>query len=275
MYEKLLVHIRRELARIREEAKANLEAIEELENVIGQLGQAETRGVIGKDLEDFAAKNNISLRALGNQTAPRRPAISGSPDNISKPRSNATPVSRPTIKNAPIRQNADIYGKTSDATKKSISTARPTMARTTTGASANINAFVGEYNELQQRGSFEQRTQRDAFIKKYEMCGFSCQNFERRLNHIEDAPIFADNESIADSQLWGFRPAGAGVYLAVPNKYKGYNEIMHTTGALGEIFESNFQSGMTYKKIEVRMPATFTRANGRWKLNAKGRIMLS
>ena len=115
--------------------------------------------------------------------------------------------------------------------------------------------FAREYNRIQSLTGFEAKAAKQEFQQKYELCGFVCANADERINHPEKPPRFKASESMVDASIWGFKFEAYYLVAPAPRQYVGND---HDYGGMKELFESNFQTGCIYNKIEVNKPAILT-----------------
>ena len=120
---------------------------------------------------------------------------------------------------------------------------------------AKCNEFAREYNRIQSITGISAREAKLDFQRRYDLCGLICINAQERVNHPERPPQFDTCESLMDATLWGFR---IGTYYAVAPNPRQYVGTDHNYGGMKELFVSNFRSGSTYSKIDVRRPAILT-----------------
>lgn len=158
--------------------------------------------------------------------------------------------------------------------------AAPSILRTVAMAAAETAAqvtpqgrllqFIQEYNDLmsQRDNSMAARDAKKAFVQKYQLRGFDCINFEARMNHPELPPQFAENANPAQASFWAMQAQGE-TYGVVPN-LKAYEEQVHQTAGMKEVFDSNFQGG-SYSGIKVLKPAFFA---GLTQLMERGKLDL-
>ncbi len=132
--------------------------------------------------------------------------------------------------------------------------------------------FLKEYNLLLEKTGYEAKTARDAFIEKYKVRGFKCANVDERINQPSLKAIFENAETVQRGDYWAI-PISGNKFKVVPN-VKNYTENYHTTRAMGEVFNSNFQSGI-YNKIQVEDAAEFINSGNSWTLCKAGKIYLS
>ena len=133
-----------------------------------------------------------------------------------------------------------------------------------------LNSFVQEYNALmsQRNNSMAARDAKRQFVQDNRLRGFDCVNYEARMNHPEQAPIFAENGNPAQAYFWALQLQG-DQYAVVPN-LKAYEGQVHQTGGMKEVFDSNYQAG-SYAGIMVLKPAIFS---GLSQLLQKGQLRL-
>lgn len=193
---------------------------------------------------------------------------SSTQENI--PKKNPLPISTP-------QKNSDSYPSTRydsikiNPTVNTIRPKQPTNAPTKNSSSAP-EIISEEFNALanvQDRFSF--KNLRDEFVQKYSVRAFSCTNFEARMSEPIPPPQFGESENIS-SEYWAINYKGS-VFLVLPN-VRQYTNNHHTARAMGEVFESNFEAGKTYKKIFVQQPAFFECNGNVWRLKIKGKLRL-
>ena len=131
-------------------------------------------------------------------------------------------------------------------------------------------AFVDEFNALNDLSGFDARNARRQFVEKFHVQAFSCSNYEYRMTHPDTPPEFQDESS------------GKGTFWAIPSKenfsvvpnLKTYEEQYHLTGGMQEAFESNFTGGRTYGKIQLIRPAVFAKDLNGWRIIRRGELKL-
>ena len=109
-------------------------------------------------------------------------------------------------------------------------------------------------------------------MAKYKIQGFNCKNTTERINNPTLAPVFETTKPVTDSDYWAYEVEN-DTFAVIPN-VKNYTENHHTTRAMGEVFNSNFQSGI-YNKIQVEDAAEFINSGNSWTLCKAGKIYLS
>lgn len=115
--------------------------------------------------------------------------------------------------------------------------------------------------------------QRDAFLHDWQIVPFSCTNGPERITGAGAPPVFAATDSPFRADLWA-APVAPGLYAVFPRSPITYDGVLHTAGALGDIFDSNYHGGVTYDHASVQRPAIFRHIGGTWELLEKGRLML-
>ena len=62
-------------------------------------------------------------------------------------------------------------------------------------------------------------------------------------------------------------------YVVVPNPLKGYTKSLHEKSGMKETFASNY-TGKDAARIQVKLPAIFTAADGKWTIVQPGIVKL-
>ena len=135
--------------------------------------------------------------------------------------------------------------------------------------------FVNEYNAIDVPGksSYDIKNARDAYIKNFRITGFSCTNYEIRMNSPETAPQFRTDSSVVRASFWAFHVQETQ-YAVLPNQKQDYESQIHDAGGMKEAFQSNFAGG-AYSHIKVLAPAIFSRSGDTWTLMKRGTLQLS
>lgn len=130
--------------------------------------------------------------------------------------------------------------------------------------------FIREYNALYDmpegpdKAGKQMDLEGNTLVKR-----FGCSNAHERLKNPDVKPIFAND---ADGLYLAYS-LGNNYYAVLPT-YKTYENTRHVMYALGEVFDSNYESG-AYKKIKVERPAIFVVSDDIWKLKEKGKLVLN
>lgn len=135
------------------------------------------------------------------------------------------------------------------------------------------SSFAKDYNKLSKSGTIDDKMQREEFISRYNIQGFSCVNAGERVNNLIKEVVFQNVDSVVSGIYWAKSIAGIK-YEVVPNPRITYDETLHYYGGMKEAFISQFNGG-TYNNIQVIEPAQFQKLNGKWILLKQGRIQLS
>ena len=152
---------------------------------------------------------------------------------------------------------------------KKIVTASPTEKNISRSSASNLTA---EFNSLASQGGFNFRKSRDEFLQKYKVRAFNCTNFEARMSEPVPPPKFFEVAEVISGDYWAINLKD-NLFAVFPN-IKIYSDNYHTARAMGDVFESNFVSGMTYNKISVVNPAVFSCSGNAWSLMKKGKLNL-
>lgn len=132
-----------------------------------------------------------------------------------------------------------------------------------------LKDFIEDFNALADFKGVEYRKRREEFFAKYQIKGFTCQNFNERMNNPNLEPVFESLPNPINCDYWAYE-ISSDKFAVVPN-IKDYNENCHIPRAMIEVFNSNFAGGI-YANIRVLNPAIF---NGMWHLDEKGELVLS
>ena len=140
--------------------------------------------------------------------------------------------------------------------------------------SEKFQDFVDNFNRLVQQISssgdpFEAKRISNEFMRRYEIKEFSCVNFEARVSEPVPPPQFNLSKN-GDFWAYEYEP---GIFAVVPSiTVRNYRDNYHNQRAMGDVFNSNFETGRTYGRIFVNRPAIF---KGMWNLSKKGSLELS
>lgn len=147
--------------------------------------------------------------------------------------------------------------------------APPVQAPSAPSMQDKLNDFTKEFNLLSGFSGYELRKHREEFCNKYQIKGFSCKNFNERMNNPNLEPKFESSSNPVNCDYWAYEISSDK--LAVVPNVKNYNENYHIPRAMVVVFNSNFAGG-NYSNISVKNPAIF---NGMWNLSEKGELVLS
>lgn len=133
--------------------------------------------------------------------------------------------------------------------------------------------FLDQYNLLLKMAGREKVFARGKFIKKYVAYAFDCKNFELRISEPMPPPVFQTINSVFSGVYWAI-PMEENQYAVLPNvDTYYYTENRHKAQAMGEVFNSNYDSG-TKKITSIKLPAIFEYDGDVWNLKSKGTLDL-
>lgn len=152
-------------------------------------------------------------------------------------------------------------GRQVEATRPAVQMAAP-MPQTAPAAPAvpswetRARKFAEAYNQFLQTKvtGMGARNLKERFLQEYQIVGFSCVNYADRMSNPNIQPLFQINENQKEAHYWAC-PLGGNLYAVVPNS-REYEMQKHTTVGYGEVFRSNYVSGV-YHSITVIQPAIF------------------
>ncbi|SHK37098.1 hypothetical protein SAMN05216582_1031 [Selenomonas ruminantium] len=134
--------------------------------------------------------------------------------------------------------------------------------------------FVDDYNNLANSMNVPRAAEAcDNFVKSHKLTLLVC---------VVSGPASANGgslsyetvEQVAGSNYWAWNVAGQPEdFVVVPNPLVPYDEKLHQAGGMKETFASNYETG-SFKQIQVKLPACFTRKAGSWKIVQPGVIRL-
>ena len=133
--------------------------------------------------------------------------------------------------------------------------------------------FISDFNNLKNFGGKDFNEQYRSFIRDNHVEAFSCEDVAGRMNNPNLPLIFSEVPSAKDGDFWAV-PAQGNKFSVLPNPRTIYNDNFHVERAMGDVFESNFQPGNTYDKIQVERPAEFERIGRTWRIMGKGHLFL-
>lgn len=149
----------------------------------------------------------------------------------------------------------------------------PPQRTTAKAAPGNVRDFVTRYNALPSGGGIADRDARKTFLQEFSIQGFSCANYEERMSNPKVAPRYEEAE-VMRADYWA-KQVQSDLYAVVPSAKLTYDSAHHAAGGMMEAFDSNFETGHTYRQIRVEEPAYFLKRDGRWSVRKKGRLRLS
>ena len=147
----------------------------------------------------------------------------------------------------------------------------PKTKNSASSAQKITKSFINDYNIWQKKSLPEKTKTLKNFIKKYKVRGFSCINYNERMNHPELPPIFEENFSASEGDYLASKSEN-DIFAVVP-KVVFYDKYYHVGGAMCEVFESNYNGG-DYVNIQLERAAEFTNSGKNWTLIRKGKLIL-
>lgn len=135
--------------------------------------------------------------------------------------------------------------------------------------------FINKYNQLSynKTNSYQDNLDRKDFVQSNNIKTFSCENYEDRLRN-PNLAIKLKSVDTSSGMYWAF-PLKDTLFAVVPNLKTTYEYQLHETAGMKEAFKSNFESGSTFSRVIVKIPAIFDYTNGIWTLKKQGEIELS
>ena len=149
----------------------------------------------------------------------------------------------------------------------------PMQSTAATAEPGSVKDFVARYNALPSEGGIADRDARKTFLQEFSIQGFSCANYEERMSNPKVAPRYEEAE-VMRADYWA-KQVQSDLYAVVPSAKLTYDSAHHAAGGMMEAFDSNFETGHTYRQIRVETPAYFLKRGGRWRVRKKGRLQLS
>lgn len=149
----------------------------------------------------------------------------------------------------------------------------PMQSTAATAEPGSVKDFVARYNALPSGGGIADRDARKTFLQDFSIQGFSCANYEERMSNPKVAPRYEEAE-VMRADYWA-KQVQSDLYAVVPSAKLTYDSAHHVAGGMMEAFDSNFETGHTYRQIRVEEPAYFLKRDGRWSVRKKGRLRLS
>lgn len=142
-----------------------------------------------------------------------------------------------------------------------------------TAEPGSVKDFVARYNALPSEGGIADRDVRKTFLQDFSIQGFSCANYEERMSNPKVAPRYEEAE-VMRADYWA-KHVQDDLYAVAPNAKLIYDSAHHAAGGMMEAFDSNFETGHTYRQIRVETPAYFLKRGGCWSVAKKGQLRLS
>lgn len=149
----------------------------------------------------------------------------------------------------------------------------PMQSTAATAEPGSVKDFVARYNALPSGGGIADRDARKTFLQDFSIQGFSCANYEERMSNPKVAPRYEEAE-VMRADYWA-KHVQDDLYAVAPNAKLIYDSAHHAAGGMMEAFDSNFETGHTYRQIRVETPAYFLKRGGRWSVGKKGLLRLS
>lgn len=160
------------------------------------------------------------------------------------------------------------------STKRKVNSAPERAAAAPTEIPPVWQAFLADYNSLAVSMDVPKADQAcEAFVNNYGLALLICVDHAAKENG-QTSPKFAPVEQIAVSQYWAWPlPEQAEEYIVVPNPLHPYDQKAHAEGGMKETFASNYEQG-SYHMIHVKLPASFRKKDGAWKISQPGVIQV-
>lgn len=149
----------------------------------------------------------------------------------------------------------------------------PMQSTAATAEPGSVKDFVARYNALPSGGGIADRDARKTFLQEFSIQGFSCANYEERMSNPKVAPRYEEAE-VMRADYWA-KQVQSDLYAVVPSAKLTYDSAHHAAGGMMEAFDSNFETGHTYRQIRVETSAYFLKRGGRWSVAKKGLLRLS
>lgn len=157
------------------------------------------------------------------------------------------------------------------AEAKSVSDKAAGSAEVHKGKQEVWQGFVDDYNNLANSMNIPKAAEAcENFVRNNKVQLLVCVESQKA----EDGKTLAYTavDSVESSRYWAWNVAGRpDDFVVVPNPLIEYNEELHHKGGMKETFASNYETG-SFKQVQVKLPAHFTRQQGTWKIVQPGVI---
>lgn len=135
--------------------------------------------------------------------------------------------------------------------------------------------FLADYNLLAASIDGPQQGQEacDRFFALRSLKGLICLDPAAKQNG-KPAPKFVEVGQAGKSNYWAWMIGKDDArYAIVPNPLKGYTKNLHEKAGMKETFASNFENKDAVR-IQVKLPAIFSAAEGKWTILQPGIVKL-
>ena len=112
------------------------------------------------------------------------------------------------------------------------------------------------------------------FIDKYHLHFLICTDHNAAENG-KAMPKFETIEDVGEATFWAYDiPGQPGDYAVIPSPMFPYDQKMHEEAGMKETFAARYETGKSYDKLTVDMPAIFSLTNGKWNIEQPGLLQL-
>ena len=170
-----------------------------------------------------------------------------------------------------------LEARVADFEKKLTEMTQPPRQAPAKKAPANPwDDFLADYNLLAASLDGPQQGQEacDRFFALRSLKGLICLDPTAKQDDGKPAPKFVEVGQAGKSNFWAWPMGKEDVrYVVVPNPLKGYTKSLHEKSGMKETFASNY-TDKDAARIQVKLPATFTAADGKWTIVQPGIVKL-
>ena len=170
-----------------------------------------------------------------------------------------------------------LEARVADFEKKLTEMTQPPRQAPAKKAPANPwDDFLADYNLLAASLDGPQQGQEacDRFFALRSLKGLICLDPTAKQDDGKPAPKFVEVGQAGKSNFWAWpMDRDAARYAVVPNPLKGYTKSLHEKSGMKETFASDY-AGQDAARIQAKLPAIFTAADGQWTIVQPGIVKL-
>ena len=135
--------------------------------------------------------------------------------------------------------------------------------------------LLDDYHALRETFSPERGVELcTPFIAKYGLHLLICSD-HAAVENGKAMPKFETVEDLNDATFWAYDiPGQPNDFAVIPSPMFPYDQKMHEEAGMKETFAARYETGKSYDKLTVDMPAIFSLTNGKWNIEQPGLLQL-
>lgn len=135
--------------------------------------------------------------------------------------------------------------------------------------------FLDDYHALRETFSPERGAELcRPIIDKYGLHLLICSD-HAAVENGKTMPKFETVQDIAEAAFWAYDiPGQPGDFAVVPSPMFPYDQKMHEEAGMKETFAARYETGKSYDKLTVDMPALFSLRKEKWNIEQPGLLKL-